>query len=233
MVDWYNCMAGGAAPTTGIPLTCDKLWPGTALMFLAYEKTVNVKNYDNPIKAAHREIDRVISANSLRFEANISLKWVELYTDIGTLAKDWIKEPVVTIESYTKTTGEKSMANIPYNYLSQGKAIMADFNWHVEIVTSNDKTEIYRYYYTLIDVFASVGGLLQFLTIFIILLYQSYNSYRLMRHIVLRAIIGKEGLYPEEYHLGKGFCFTRYRKFWCCCYARLEADKAYVAKSTN
>jgi hypothetical protein len=32
------------------------------------------------------------------------------------------------------------------------------------------------------------------------LLYNSYNQYRLMRHMILRAVIGKEGLYPEEYH---------------------------------
>ena len=233
MVDWYNCMAGGAAPTTGIPLTCDNLWPGTSLLFMSYEKTINVKNYDNPIKSAHKEIDRVIPMNALRYEANIYLKWVELYTDVGTIAKDWVKEGVVTIENFTRRTGEKTMANITNNYLSQGKVIMSDMNYHLEIATSNDKTEIYRYYYTLIDVFAAVGGLLQFLTVFIILLYHSYNSYRLMRHIVLRAIIGKEGLYPEEYHLSKGFCFTRYRKFWCCCYKRLEADKAFTAKSKN
>ena len=233
MIDWYSCMAGGAAPTTDVPLTCDNANPGTALQVVAYEKTVNVKNYDNPITSAFREIDRIIPMNTLRYEANIFLKWVELYTDVGTIAKDWVLKPVATIEATAKTTGEKSMANISKNFLSQGKIIMGDFYYHLEVGTSNEKTEIYRYYYTLIDVFAAVGGLLQFLTIFIILLYQSYNSYRLMRHIVLRAIIGKEGLYPEEYHLGKGFCFTRYRKFWCCCYARLEADKAYVAKSTN
>merc|ERR1712166_1709786 len=55
----------------------------------------------------------------------------------------------------------------------------------------------------------------------------------MMRHVVLRAIIGKEGLYPSDYHLRRGFCKLAFRKWFCCCYARLEADKDFVGKSTT
>ena len=92
------------------------------------------------------------------------------------------------------------MRNIASNYMGQGKIIMADWYYRLEIKTSNEKTEIWRSYFTIIDVFAAAGGLSEFLTGFILLLYNSYNSYQLMRHVILRAVIGKESLYPEEYH---------------------------------
>jgi hypothetical protein len=146
MIDWYDCMPGGASPTTGIPLVCDNEWKDIFLLLMAYEKTVNVKNYNTPIKYVHKEIDRVIAMKTLRYEANINMKWVELYTDVGSITKQWIMDPVASIESFSRRTGEKSMANIQNNYLSQGKVLMKDFNYHLEIVTSNSKTEIYRYY---------------------------------------------------------------------------------------
>jgi hypothetical protein len=145
-LDWYDCMPGGASPTTGVPLICDNKWKHISLMLMAYEKTVNIKNYNTPIKYAHKEIDRVLPMKTLRYEATIYLKWVELYTDIGAITKNWIKDQIATIESFSRKTSEKSIANIPNNYLSQGKVIMSDMNYHLEIVTSNSKTEIYRYY---------------------------------------------------------------------------------------
>jgi len=162
MFDFYRCINGGAAPTTGIPTTCDNTWAASTLMIHSYEKTVNVKFYDKPINNVHRELDRIIPMVGLRYEADITVKWVDLYTDVGAIAKDWQLERLPSMLSYTKSAGEKSMANIAKNYLSQGRVIMADFEYHLEITSSNDKTEIYRYYYTIIDVFAAVGGLLQF-----------------------------------------------------------------------
>jgi len=160
MIDIYKCIAGGASPTPNVPLACDGVWFGSTILLKVFEKTVNIKNYEEPIKFAHREFDRFIpTGTTLRFETDLEMKWVELYTDIGALAKEWEVQPTITIQGFKKTTNVQSLANIQSNYLSQGKVIMADFLYHMEVSTSNEKTEIYRYYYTVIDVFSAVGGL--------------------------------------------------------------------------
>jgi hypothetical protein len=155
-------MAGGGSPTENIPSTCDMLYRSAGVLTKVFEKTVNVKFYDKPINTAHREIDRMVPTDLLRYETDITFKWIDLYTDVGQMVKDWTLDKVLTMSNFKKTAGEKTMSHVSSNFLSQGKVIMADFDMHIEITTSNEKTEIYRYYYTVIDVFAAVGGLLQF-----------------------------------------------------------------------
>jgi hypothetical protein len=75
MIDFYQCLPGGALPTTGIPTTCDTQWPsGILLRMKVYEKTVNVKSYEQPVESAHVVIDRLIPAKTLRFEATLRIK---------------------------------------------------------------------------------------------------------------------------------------------------------------
>ena len=165
-----------------------------------YEKTVNVKHYESPIESSHTSFDRLMPSANLRYDAAIEIKYLDLYTETGYLTKDWKLDQVPTVQNFQRVTGDWSISNIRSNFLSQGRLFMTDMQYHLEISTSNEKTEIWRSYFTLIDVFSSVGGLLNWITIFMVLLYNSYNQYRLMRHVILRAVIGKEGLYPEEYH---------------------------------
>ena len=89
----------------------------------------------------------------------MQIKWLDLHTDIGKFAKDWKLEQVPTVERNKRRAGDRSMANIMNNYKSQGRVIMIDFYYHLEIATSNKKTEIWRSYITIIDVFSAVGGL--------------------------------------------------------------------------
>ena len=159
MIDLFKCLPGGGAPTKGLEPDCKQKAPNLGLLTYLYEKTVNVKFYEDPIKSTAREIDRLIPANSLRFMSEITLKWIDLYTDVGFLVKDLKHQPVPSVETFGKNTSEKTMTNIRRNYLSQGKVIMADFDYHLEISTTNDKAEVYRYYFTVIDVFSAVGGL--------------------------------------------------------------------------
>jgi len=159
MFDAYRCMNGGAPPTTAFTTTCDNAYPSSALMIHGYQASINVKFYDNPVAGVHKEIDRVMPMVGLRYEADMVIGWVDLYTDTGQISKNWVEDHVPTLISNVKVASEKSMANIAKNYLSQGKIIMADFEYHLEIASSNDRTEIWRYYFTVIDVFAAVGGL--------------------------------------------------------------------------
>ncbi len=79
---------------------------------------------------------------------------------------------------------EKSLANIPINFGSQGRIFYSDLDIHIEILVTNDQVEIYRNYFSIIDALSAVGGYLQFLESAIIMIYFGYSSYSLMRHIV-------------------------------------------------
>ena len=128
MIDFYQCIPGGAPPTKGIPKTCDTQWPGGVLLRMnIYEKTVNVKDYEQPVDSAHVEVDRFTPSETLRFKNVLHIKQLDLYTDVGVLVKDWKKEQVPTIKNFKRTTSERSPSNIATNFGSQGKVITTDF----------------------------------------------------------------------------------------------------------
>jgi hypothetical protein len=128
LIDFYQCLPGGALPTTGVPAACDTQWPGSVILHVKFfEKTVNVKFYEQPIGSSHATIDRVIPSKKLRYVGIVSIKQLELYTDVGHFVKDWKKKQVPTIHHYKRSVSERSMANITINYMLQGKIIMADF----------------------------------------------------------------------------------------------------------
>jgi hypothetical protein len=128
MIDFYQCLPGGALPTTGVPTTCNNEWPDNVLLDVKFhEKTVNVKNYEKPIGCAHATIDRVIPSKKLRYLGAVAIKQLDLYTDVGHFVKDWKKKQVPTIHHYNESISERSVDNIARNYMSQGKIIMADF----------------------------------------------------------------------------------------------------------
>jgi hypothetical protein len=158
-LDIYKCIPGGALPTTGVPMACDYIVAQSAIQMYAYEKTVNVKYYEKPIVSDHVRFDRLSPSKTLRYDADMQIEFLDLYTDTGKVVKDWKLKQVPTIYHNQTNTYEWSMANIATNYLSQGRIIMTDLQYHMEISTSNDKTEIWRSYFTMIDVLSAVGGL--------------------------------------------------------------------------
>ena len=84
-------------------------------------------------------------------------------------------------------------------------------------------------YVTIIDVFASVGGLIQFITVFIVASYNSYNSYKMFKYIILKVIIGKESIYPERYRLRKDYYHLvkhkNYGGCFRCCMKSLDSEE--------
>jgi hypothetical protein len=128
MIDIYKCLSGGATPTKGVPKTCDTTWyDSAAVEMYIWEKTLNVKYYEQPIGSAHSRIDILVPATTLRFQAALQIKWLDLYTDIGKFADNWQKDQIPTIQNFKNTTSEWSMKNIVGNFASQGRVIMADF----------------------------------------------------------------------------------------------------------
>jgi hypothetical protein len=65
---------------------------------------------------------------------------------------------IITLFDTAETAGEKSLANIPRNYLLQGRLFYSDLDLHIELVATNEKVEIYRRYFSIIDAFSAVGG---------------------------------------------------------------------------
>jgi hypothetical protein len=158
-LDIYKCIPGGALPTTGVPTTCDYSVADSEIQMYIYEKTVNVKYYEKPIESTHVRFDHLIPSTNLRYSAEMHIKWLDLYTDIGNVAKNWKLDQVPTVQTNIKEIGDWSLTHIATNFLSQGKLIMTDMQYHLEISTSNEKTEIWRSYFSIIDVFSAVGGI--------------------------------------------------------------------------
>jgi hypothetical protein len=65
---------------------------------------------------------------------------------------------MITLFDHEGTVGQKSLANIPLNYASQGQMFYSDLDIHMEIMTSNEKIEIFRSYLSLLDVMSNMGG---------------------------------------------------------------------------
>jgi hypothetical protein len=118
LIDFYQCLPGGALPTTGVPETCDTQFPSSVLLDVKiYEKTVNVKYYEQPIGSAHAVIDRIIPSKKLRYVGFVDVKQLDLFTDVGNFINDWKKDQVPTIHDYKKSTGERSVDNIAGNFM--------------------------------------------------------------------------------------------------------------------
>ena len=128
IINLYQCLPGRAILTTGVPTTCDAQWFGSLMHMAIYEKTVNVKHYEQPIESDHVRIDTFVAAKSLRVEAAVSIKQLDLYTDVGRVfTNDWKLDQVPTVGGFKKTTSEWSMGNVAGNYVLQGKIILSDF----------------------------------------------------------------------------------------------------------
>jgi hypothetical protein len=87
----------------------------------------------------------------------ISLKWTNLYTNTGKFNKNCEKPGFVSILGENLWVGEESLGNIRRNFLGQGKIFMGDFEMHMEIFSSRDRTDVWRVYFTVLDVFSGLG----------------------------------------------------------------------------
>jgi hypothetical protein len=123
-----------------------------------YEKTANIKDYTNPISQVNRNISMLIPSPVLRYERKFFLGWTDIITDKGFLTSDLETKKMLTLFDDRGSAGEKSLANIPRNFLSQGRLFYSDADLHMEISATNQKVDIYRNYFSIIDVMSAVGG---------------------------------------------------------------------------
>jgi hypothetical protein len=123
-----------------------------------YEKTANIKDYKNPISQVNRQLNTIIPSPGLRYERRYSLGYTDIITDKGFWTSDLETKKMITVFDIAERAGEKSLTNIPRNYISQGRLFYSDLDLHIELVATNEKVEIYRHYFTIIDLFSAVGG---------------------------------------------------------------------------
>ena len=152
-VDLYTCQPGSVKPCNPTFAPHDML-----MMTWVYEKTVNINDYQHPITQGVRNLGFITPSMTLRYQTNYMVGWTELATDKGLLTAAWENEKILTIFDIEGKTNEKSLANIPRNYLSQGRVFYSDIEYHIEIESTNEKVEIYRSYISVIDVFSAAGG---------------------------------------------------------------------------
>jgi hypothetical protein len=153
MIDIYSCQPGGVKACDVKMNTSDML-----VSTFVYEKTANVRDYEDPITQVNREVNMIIPSAGLRYERVYHLGWTDIITDKGFLTSDIETKKMITLFDSEATAMEKSLKNIPLNFGSQGRIIYADLDIHIEIMTSNEKVEIYRRYLSVIDAMSAVGG---------------------------------------------------------------------------
>ena len=69
-------------------------------------------------------------------------------SDTGKLTSSVQKTSMVHFLNIVKEAMDKSVENIPFNKLSQGRTFDSDFDYHFEVITSNTVKEISRSYFT-------------------------------------------------------------------------------------
>ena len=153
MIDIYSCQPGGPRPCNIQMNTNDIL-----ISTFVYEKTAKIKDYKNPISQVNRELNKIIPSPGLRYERKYSLGYTDIITDKGFWTSDLETKKMITVFDIAERASEKSLENIPKNYLSQGRLFYSDLDLHIEIVATNEKVEINRNYYSIIDAFSAVGG---------------------------------------------------------------------------
>ena len=82
-IDFYTCQPGGIIP-------CDiKLQPSDYMIQTGvYRKTLNIKDFNNPIQHSRDELNVVYPEDKLRIENKYEIGWTDLITDIGFLTSD-------------------------------------------------------------------------------------------------------------------------------------------------
>jgi hypothetical protein len=78
MVDIYSCQPGGAKPCN-IKMTTNNLYIST----IVYEKTANIKDYQDPITQVKREVSMVLPSAGLKYERKYHLGWTDIIIDTG------------------------------------------------------------------------------------------------------------------------------------------------------
>ena len=153
MIDLYPCQHGGSKPCN-IKMSSTEMQVSTWV----YEKTVNIKDYEDPMTNVNREVNRIIPSAGLRYARAFQVGQTDIITDRGSLISNLETKKMLTLFDSNNEVNEKSLLNIPRNYINQGRLFYSDVEIHMEIMSSNEKVELYRSYLSIIDVLSLLGG---------------------------------------------------------------------------
>ena len=191
------------------------------LIFLTTQvarKIIDVNKYSNPTDWLMMLIDTTQFNAVSKNDQIVWTEQTELITNAGIFGSSVQTEYLVKIRNSKHATMVRSDALAPRQSLSQGRTFTNDWYMHQRYQPTNKIEEVKREYFTILDVFSSVGGLIQFFSIVIYFLYNAYNGYDFVKNLIQKAIVGKESLYSNQYRFKQGFCRTYFRHTPCCCY---------------
>jgi hypothetical protein len=153
MIDIYSCQPGGFKPCN-IKMTTREMLIST----FVYEKTANIRDYEDPITQFNREVNMIIPSAGLRYDRKYYLGWTDIITDKGFFTSDMETKKMITLFDSEGMAMEKTLANIPMNFASQGRIFYSDLDIHIEVMVTNDQVDLYRNYFSMIDALSAVGG---------------------------------------------------------------------------
>ena len=153
MIDIYPCQPGGSKPCN-IKMTPTNMQVST----WAYEQTAKIKDYEDPISNVNREVGRIIPSAGLRYARAFQVGQTDIITDRGSLISNLETKKMLTLFDSNNEVNEKSVDNIARNFIGQGRLFYSDVEIHMEIMSSNEKVELYRSYLSIIDVLSLLGG---------------------------------------------------------------------------
>jgi hypothetical protein len=123
-----------------------------------YEKTANIRDFEDPITQFNREVNMIIPSAGLRYTRKYYLGWTDIITDKGFITSDMETKKMITLFDTEGMAMEKTLANIPMNFASQGRIFYSDLDIHIEVMVTNDQVDLYRNYFSMIDALSAVGG---------------------------------------------------------------------------
>jgi hypothetical protein len=78
MIDIYSCQPGGFIPCN-IKMSTREMLIST----FVYEKTANIRDYEDPITNFNRMVNTIIPSAALRTDRKYYLGWTDIITDKG------------------------------------------------------------------------------------------------------------------------------------------------------
>jgi hypothetical protein len=158
-----------------------------------------IDNVNNPfIKEYHEEFNFITNDNFL-FE-QIIFQNNELEEDIGYIFKESKFQNEITVQDFRMYSNPRSRTDLlDVCKIKSPQGNLRDHNYFLaEIYYASSKQYHYRQYLKLPDVFANVGGLMDFISSFLVLIMSFYGKWRLDGYLCQRL------LYIED-EQGKNF----------------------------
>ena len=194
------------------------------------KKSINLNKYENPVSNNLNEFDSFHLDEKLKATALVSYQKTIIETEKGLQGLNHHKSSKIEEKSTKYHYTTRSSKQIFNNYSDLGKLFMEDSLWEINFVPTKTIKVINRSYFTIMDFFAGVGGVFEFMSALIFCQYSFYNIYRVYKHIIQKVILGKVNMLPERYNIKKEFNHITRGKTCSCFFKKQLSDNKFINK---